>query len=134
MEIGARCAVVGNVDPQPVRRTGDHPILNIEAEPELSRGPLPLAAQFNSDKRRIIDGNVELFNGRHQDMRPIGLPAQDGREQLDHRRPPNRSALVEPSPIRCNPHVTVAAVFGMPFVDRGQLAGGKQPHHLAQRK
>ena len=106
----------------------------IEAKGERGVPADTLRLHFDRDKGGVLDRDVELFDGRDQDIAAVGLATQDGREQPHHFLAPDRRAHVEPCPVACDPHVAVAAMRRIPLRDRRQASLAREPGHVGERQ
>ena len=84
--------------------------------------PSPSLRISTARKAVRLDLDVELLDRRDQHVPAVGLAPQDGREQADHRRPPDRRALVIPGAVAGDAHARMAAALRIPLVDRRQPA------------
>ena len=82
---------------------GLHPILHIGPEPQGTTVFPRFFGELDCEKWRILDLDADLLDRCHQDVAILVL-AQNGREELHQRRPPDRRAVVEPSAVAGDAH------------------------------
>src|SRR5260370_35086978 len=79
--------------------------------------------QHNRHKRRIFYQDAAFFYRSDEEIF-FALTLEYGSEQFDQGGSADRSSLVEPGTVGRNPHVNLAAINGIPEVDRGQSFAG----------
>ena len=94
-----------------VEREGDALIAAVAFADHLDRAE---GGRFNLD--------VELLDGGDEDVTAIGLAAQNGREQADHRGAPDWLSVMIPGAVARDAHPEFAAALGVPSLDRRQAA------------
>src|SRR3546814_6586040 len=120
-----RCALVTGVQTcaLPILvRSRHHEIVGIETEDELAMFPLAFALHLDRAERRVLDRDRQLLARGDEDMAAVGLAAQDRREESDHRGTADPSAFMVPAAVGTDFHRAVAGAFGVPLLDRRQLA------------
>ena len=103
---------------EPICRSGDHDVAAIELEGDASAFAAAFGLHFDCAKCSRFDLDLQLLDGRDENVNSIRFAAKDGREQPDHRRPRNRGALVVPGAVPSDPHLAVPAVRGVPSLYR----------------
>jgi hypothetical protein len=91
-----------------------------------------LAPDRHGPERQILDRDLQLLDRRHQ-MIAVRVLAQDGREQPHQRLAADGRSLVHPDAVASNDDVDLAAVFGVPQVDRRQAPPGRLFRRLDDR-
>src|SRR3546814_9264649 len=79
--------------------SSDPKIVGVEAEDQLARPPLPLALHLDGTEGHVLDRDGKLFGRGDEDVAAVGLAAQDGREEPDHRRAIDATALMIPTAV-----------------------------------
>src|SRR5687768_13749963 len=102
-------------------RPGDDGVAAVQPKGEGARWSFALAHQFDRQKGRIIDVDVELFNRSDEDEAAVGLTPQDAGEEAHHRGAPYRRAFVKPGAVPRDPHPAVSAMRGIPALDWRRL-------------
>ena len=114
--------VGGGDDDERMRRAGDDRVAAVEPETEAAGFTLALAGHFERAQGGRFDLNGQFLGRGDEDVAAVWLAPEDGREQAHHRLAPDRIALMIPGAIAGDAHVRIAAVGGMPLVDRGTRA------------
>ena len=109
-------------DAQRMLGVEDDGVAAVEPEGDAAIAPFAFALHLDRAEGGAFDLDVELFDGRDQHVAAVGLAPEHGREQPDHRRPADRRALVIPGAVARDPHARMAAVLGIPLIDRRQPA------------
>jgi NAD(P)-dependent dehydrogenase (short-subunit alcohol dehydrogenase family) len=117
-----RGAVLRVENAQRVLGIEDHGIAAVEAKRDLAFAAFALAVHLDGAEGSPIDVDLELFNRRDEQMSSVGFAPEHGREQPDHRRPPDRRSLVEPGAVASDAHAGMAAALRIPLVNRRQAA------------
>ncbi len=100
------------------------PIVHIGAEAKLPPPQVLLDLQLNRHKRRIFYQDAAFFYRSDEEIF-FALTLEYGSEQFDQGGSADRSSLVEPGTVGRNPHVNLAAISGIPEVDRGRSLAGR---------
>ena len=100
----------------------EHDIAAVEPESDPALAAFALALHLDRSERRGFDVDVELLDGRHQHVAAVRFSAQHGREQANHRGPPDRCTLMVPGAVASDAHIGVTAALRVPFVDGRQSA------------
>ena len=100
---GDGAVVVGD---QPQRMVGAEDQRVAAVEPKRDAALLAFAFALHLDRAEggRVDLDLELFDRRDEHVAAVGLAAQDGREQPDHRRPADRLALMVPGAVAGDAH------------------------------
>src|SRR3546814_4995312 len=80
----------------------------------------------SSDLGRVLHIDVQLFGRRHEHMAAIRLAPQYGGKEPHHGCPSYRRSFMIPCPVGRDPHAAIAAMLGMPKLDRRQLLLAEQ--------
>jgi len=114
-------------DAQRVIGTEEHGVPAVELERNRPVAAAAVAGHLRCPERRRVNVDLELLDGSDQHMAAVGLASQHGREQADHCRPTDRTALVIPGAVPGDAHAGMAAALGVPLVD------GRQPALVDKR-
>ena len=129
----ARGGTGGRIDHlQRVIGVENHGVSTVEAEGDAVALSFALAAHLDGSESGGLDLDVELLCRRDEHMTAVGLTPEDGREQPDHRRAPDRAALMVPGPVASDAHARISATFRIPAVDRRQATLVDQPLQLGK--
>src|SRR3546814_6106845 len=84
----------------------------------LFRSPRTLALDLDGQEGRVLHIDVQLFGRRHEHMAAIRLAPQYGGKEPHHGCPSYRRSFMIPCPVGRDPHAAIAAMLGMPKLDR----------------
>ena len=102
-----------------IRGAGGNHIIHMGQEPHDLFAPGSLDLEIDRDKRRVINRDSDLLDGRDEKVRISILP-QNRRKQFDKPFAADRGAEIEPGPVPRNPHVQITAIRWIPEMYRRQ--------------
>ena len=97
--------------------------------------PSPSAGHCHLDgeEGRVLDLDPDPLDRRDEHI-SVGVLAQDGREELDERRPADRRADVVPRAVGGDAHVDLAAIGGIPAFHAAEVPERDGPSELTSRE
>lgn len=126
-------AIVGIDNRKRMIGPGDHGVTAIELEGEGALIAFAFAGHGNGAERGAFDLYRQLFDRGDEDMAAIRFAAEHGGEEADHRRAGDPAALMIPTAVAGDAHFAVAAMIGIPSIDRGMAAFTDQSGKLFER-
>src|SRR3546814_495410 len=101
-------------------------VAGVQAESKTAVRPRTLALDLDGQEGRVLHIDVQLFGRRHEHMAAIRLAPQYGGKEPHHGCPSYRRSFMIPCPVGRDPHAAIAAMLGMPKLDRRQLLLAEQ--------
>src|SRR5262249_35900689 len=90
-----------------------HPVVDVGAEMQHLAMISLLGLKLDREERRVFDDDPAFLDRRDQEVF-VPFPLEDRGEELHQRRPPDRGLEIEPSAVRRDAHIEVAAKRRIP--------------------